>query len=71
MATKDDVGVWYLNADGSDAVKDFPAIQRANAEKLTATRAPSIAGFSLDKSLKKRHRQPIYDRKNGHAHCGV
>lgn len=52
MATKDDVGVWYLNADGSDAIKDFPTIQRANAEKLTATRAPSIAGFSLDKSLK-------------------
>ena len=52
MATKDEDGIWYLNADGSDAIKDFPTIQRANAEKLAATHHLYGSGFSLDKSLK-------------------
>lgn len=52
MATKNEDGIWYLNADGSDAVKDFPAIQRANAQKLATTHHLYGIGFSLDKSLK-------------------
>ena len=52
MATKDDVGVCSLKAAGPDAEKVFPAIQPATAKNPPATRAPSIAGFSLDKSLK-------------------
>lgn len=52
MATKNEDGIWYLNTDGSDAIKDYPAIQRANADKLAYAHHLYYSGFTLHSSLK-------------------
>lgn len=51
MATMDPQGVIFLDADGSDEVKNYPALQRSNASKLSRLLLLTYGGFTINNSF--------------------
>lgn len=52
MATADPRNVQYLNADGSDTISQFPAVQRNNAAKLSEALTTSTETVALNTSFR-------------------
>lgn len=52
MATADPRNVQYLNADGSDTISQFPAVQRNNAAKLSEAITTSTETVALNTTFR-------------------